>query len=317
MKKEYDADILKAFSQSYFAGILVNVGEDRYEVLHLVSWMRHISKEGSYTEFLEEILNDSIMQEYQGQLREKLDPSYIKKTLNEDELTEIDRSYYIDYKVIREEQRRWCRASVVIVDLCDDGSPNHVLVLFKDITKQKEKDMEYQRTLKEAYQLAERANQAKTTFLNNMSHDIRTPMNAIIGFTSLAATHIDEKERLKDYLSKIMTSSNHLLSLINDVLDMSRIESGKVKIEESPCSIPIVIHDLRNILQTDIKAKRLDFFIDTVDVVDEDVICDKLRLNQILLNCMSNAMKYTKAGGTVGFRIIQKGHAPEGFADCD
>lgn len=317
MKKEYDADILKAFSQSYFAGILVNVREDRYEVLHLASWMRHISKEGSYTEFLEEMLNDSIMQDYQGQLREKLDPSYIKKTLNEDELTEIDRSYYIDYKVIREEQRRWCRASVVIVDLCDDGSPNHVLVLFKDITKQKEKDMEYQRTLKEAYQLAERANQAKTTFLNNMSHDIRTPMNAIIGFTSLAATHIDEKERLKDYLSKIMTSSNHLLSLINDVLDMSRIESGKVKIEESPCSIPIVIHDLRNILQTDIKAKRLDFLIDTVDVVDENVICDKLRLNQILLNCMSNAMKYTKAGGTVGFRIIQKGHAPEGFADYD
>lgn len=317
MKKEYDADILKAFSQSYFAGILVNVREDRYEVLHLASWMRHISKEGSYTEFLEEMLNDSIMQDYQGQLREKLDPSYIKKTLNEDELTEIDRSYYIDYKVIREEQRRWCRASVVIVDFCDDGSPNHVLVLFKDITKQKEKDMEYQRTLKEAYQLAERANQAKTTFLNNMSHDIRTPMNAIIGFTSLAATHIDEKERLKDYLSKIMTSSNHLLSLINDVLDMSRIESGKVKIEESPCSIPIVIHDLRNILQTDIKAKRLDFFIDTVDVVDENVICDKLRLNQILLNCMSNAMKYTKAGGTVGFRIIQKGHAPEGFADYD
>lgn len=77
------------------------------------------------------------------------------------------------------------------------------------------------------------------------------------------------------------------------------------------------MHDLRNILQTDIKAKRLDFFIDTVDVVDENVICDKLRLNQILLNCMSNAMKYTKAGGTVGFRIIQKGHEPEGFADYD
>ncbi len=317
MKKEYDADILKAFSQSYFTGVLVNVAEDRYEVLHLASWMRYIPEEGSYTNFLEEILGDSIIKEYQGRLREKLDLSYIKKALNEDELTEIDRSYYIDYKVIREEQRRWCRASVVIVDLCEDGSSKHVLVLFKDITKQKEKDMEYQRTLKEAYQLAERANQAKTTFLNNMSHDIRTPMNAIIGFTSLAATHINEKERLKDYLSKIMTSSNHLLSLINDVLDMSRIESGKVKIEESPCSIPVVMHDLRNILQTDIRAKRLDFFIDTVDVVDENVICDKLRLNQILLNCMSNAMKYTKAGGTVGLRITQKGHSAEGFADYD
>ena len=317
MKKEYDADILKAFSQSYFTGVLVNVVEDRYEVLHLASWMRYISEKGSYTQFLEEILSDSIIQEYQGQLREKLDLSYIKKVLNEDELTEIDRSYYIDYKVIRKGQRRWWRVSVVIVDLCEDGNPKHVLVLFKDITKQKEKDMEYQRTLKEAYQLAERANQAKTTFLNNMSHDIRTPMNAIIGFTSLAATHINEKERLKDYLSKIMTSSNHLLSLINDVLDMSRIESGKVKIEESPCSIPVVMHDLRNILQTDIKAKRLDFCIDPVDVVDENVICDKLRLNQILLNCMSNAMKYTKTGGTVGLRIIQKGHSAEGFADYD
>lgn len=115
-----------------------------------------------------------------------------------------------------------------------------------------------------------------------MSHDIRTPMNAIIGFTSLAATHLEDPERLKGYLSKIMVSSNHLLSLINDVLDMSRIESGKVKIEENECSIPVVMHDLRNILQSDIKAKRLDFFIDTVDVVNEDVICDKLRRNQTL-----------------------------------
>ena len=115
-----------------------------------------------------------------------------------------------------------------------------------------------------------------------MSHDIRTPMNAIIGFTSLAATHLEDPERLKGYLSKIMVSSNYLLSLINDVLDMSRIESGKVKIEENECSIPVVMHDLRNIFQSDIKAKRLDFFIDTVDVVNEDVICDKLRLNQTL-----------------------------------
>ena len=192
--------------------------------------------------------------------------------------------------------------------------------MIQDITEEKERELKQQKSLQEAYELAdlaERANQAKTTFLNNMSHDIRTPMNAIIGFTSLAATHLEERELLKDYLGKIMTSSNHLLSLINDVLDMSRIESGKVKIEENECSIPVVMHDLRNILQTDIKAKRLDFFIDTVDVVNEDVICDKLRLNQILLNCTSNSIKYTQPGGTVGIRIIQKENAPEGFADYD
>ena len=163
------------------------------------------------------------------------------------------------------------------------------------------------REVREALILAEHANQAKTNFLNNMSHDIRTPMNAIIGFTSLAATHLDNKKLLEDYLKKIMTSSNHLLSLINDVLDMSRIESGRIKIEEQECHLSTVMHDLRNILQADVNAKRLNFLIDTVEVINEDIICDKLRLNQVLLNCMSNAIKFTMPGGTVGIRIIQKG----------
>ncbi len=167
----------------------------------------------------------------------------------------------------------------------------------------------------EAYLVSQRANHAKTAFLNNMSHDIRTPMNAIIGFTSLAATHIDDKESVKNYLSKIMVSSEHLLSLINDVLDMSRIESGKVKIEEKECSLSTILHDLRNILQSDIKAKRLNFYIDTVDVEHEDIVCDKLRLNQILINIMSNAMKFTHPGGTVALRVVEKPNAPEGYAD--
>lgn len=177
------------------------------------------------------------------------------------------------------------------------------------------KTREASKKVKEALILAEHANQAKTNFLNNMSHDIRTPMNAIIGFTSLAATHLDNKNLLEDYLKKIMTSSNHLLSLINDVLDMSRIESGRIKIEDRECHLSTVMHDLRNILQADVNAKRLNFQIDTVEVVNEDIVCDKLRLNQVLLNCMSNAIKFTMPGGTVGIRIIQKA-APDqdGFA---
>lgn len=172
------------------------------------------------------------------------------------------------------------------------------------------KTREASKEVREALILAEHANQAKTNFLNNMSHDIRTPMNAIIGFTSLAATHLDNKKLLEDYLKKIMTSSNHLLSLINDVLDMSGIESGRIKIEKQECNLSTVMHDLRNILQADANAKRLNFLIDTVEVVNEDVVCDKLRLNQVLLNCMSNAIKFTMPGGTVGIRIIQKG-APD------
>lgn len=185
------------------------------------------------------------------------------------------------------------------------------------LKKQAAQDKKRNKELAEALESAQRANRAKTTFLNNMSHDIRTPMNAIIGFTSLAVTHIDNKQQVKDYLSKIMTSSNHLLSLINDMLDMSRIESGQVKIEENECNLPTIMHDLRNILQSDVRAKRLDFFIDTVDVVDEDIICDKLRLNQVLLNCAGNAIKFTKPGGTVGIRIVQKAGAPDGYDNFD
>ena len=165
---------------------------------------------------------------------------------------------------------------------------------------------ESREALSDALASAEYANRAKTTFLNNMSHDIRTPMNAIVGFTALAASHIDNKEQVQDYLSKISVSSQHLLSLINDVLDMSRIESGKVKIEEGDVHLPDVIHDLRTIIQSNITAKQLDLFIDTQDVAHEDVITDKLRLDQILLNILSNAIKFTPNGGTISFRVIEK-----------
>ena len=169
--------------------------------------------------------------------------------------------------------------------------------------------------LRTALEHAQRENRAKALFLNNMSHDIRTPMNAILGFTALASTHLEDTESVREYLKKIMTSSNHLLSLINDVLDMSRIESGRVKIEEKACSLPDILHDLKTIVQADINAKQLEFFIDTMDVVNEEVYCDKLRLNQVLLNVLSNAMKFTPPGGVVSVRIAQLTTAPEGFAD--
>ena len=171
--------------------------------------------------------------------------------------------------------------------------------------------------LADALAQAQQANKAKTVFLNNMSHDIRTPMNAIIGFTALAASHIDDREKVQNCLNKIATSSNHLLSLINDVLDMSRIESGKVTIDEQECMLPDIMHDLRNIMQADIHSKRLDFFIDTMDVMDENIICDRLRLNQVLLNTLSNAMKFSKSGGLVMIRVKQKQGAPEGYADFE
>ena len=159
--------------------------------------------------------------------------------------------------------------------------------------------------LQVAVEKAESANRAKSTFLSNMSHDIRTPMNAIIGFTTLALSNIDDTERVKDYLGKTLASSNHLLSLINDVLDMSRIESGKIHLEEVEVNLSDVLHDLKTIVSGQIYAKQLELYMDAMDVTDEDVYCDKTRLNQILLNLLSNAIKFTPAGGTVSVRVRQ------------
>ncbi len=175
------------------------------------------------------------------------------------------------------------------------------------LLKQALKDIEEKQVLlQNALAQAENANRAKTTFLNSMSHDIRTPMNAIVGFTALAQTHIDDTEQVQEYLAKISTSSTHLLSLINDILDMSRIESGSVKLEENPVHIPDVLHDLRTMIQGLINAKNQNLYIDTQDIQHEDVITDKLRLNQVLINIVGNAIKYTPTGGDIIIRLAEK-----------
>ena len=171
---------------------------------------------------------------------------------------------------------------------------------------------EHRARLSEALDMAQQASRSKTVFLNNMSHDIRTPMNAIIGFTALAAKSIDSKETVLDYLAKISQSSDHLLSLINDILDMSRIESGKVTIDEKEEELSDILHGIRNIFLADIRTKNLDLFIDTMNIKNEHIICDKLRLNQVLLNILSNAVKYTPNGGMVSLKIRQEEAMPDG-----
>jgi signal transduction histidine kinase len=208
-----------------------------------------------------------------------------------------------------------------IVMYTDDETGEVLAITYVLDLTQQYKEEQYKKELEKSHKeleqaliIAQHANLAKTTFLNNMSHDIRTPMNAIIGFTSLAASHINNIEKVKEYLKKIATSSEHLLSLINDVLDMSRIESGKVKIEEKPLHLPDLLHDIRTIVQPTVSSKQLDFLIDTVDVIDEDIITDKLRLTQVILNILGNGIKFNKTRGTISLRIKQMKGAPAGYA---
>ena len=208
------------------------------------------------------------------------------------------REWDLEYEHQKTGERRWFHNIAIGSEV--EGRTKYILVL-SDRTADKQANQ----ALSEAVAAAETANRAKSTFLSNMSHDIRTPMNAIIGFTTLAISNIDDTDRVKDYLAKTLASSNHLLSLINDVLDMSRIESGKIHLEEVEVNLSDVLHDLKTIVSGQIYAKQLELYMDVMDVIDEDVYCDKTRLNQILLNLLSNAIKFTPAGGTVSVRVRQ------------
>ena len=196
-----------------------------------------------------------------------------------------------------------------VVAFCSDiqGEKKYILDL-SDRTSDKKINL----ALEEAAHVAQNASRAKSAFLSNMSHDIRTPMNAVIGFATLAKANVNNVEKLNDYLDKILSSSNHLLSLINDVLDMSRIESGKTHLEETAVNLYEVLHDLRTIISGQIHAKRLELCMDLKGVTDEDVYCDKTRLNQVLLNLLSNAIKFTPEGGQISVSIAQLPGAPSG-----
>ncbi|MDE7297453.1 MAG: response regulator [Lachnospiraceae bacterium] len=225
------------------------------------------------------------------------------------------RMCYINYRTLCGGELRYFQMKAVRLG---DWEKHHGAVLgFRSVDDETRREMEKKSLLESALMQANRASRAKSIFLSNMSHDIRTPMNAIVGFTTLALGHIENREQVEEYLKKIRTSGNHLLSLINDVLDMSRIESGKMHLEEKPCSLPEILHGLQSMIQGDIHAKQLELFVDTVDVFDEEILCDKLRLNQVLLNLLSNAIKYTAAGGAITFRITEKPGAPEGYANYE
>ena len=232
---------------------------------------------------------------------EKLNPGnseYPEKNYLEEIQVHEQREWDFEYVHQKTGEKRWFHN--VVMGSAVNGKKKYILVM-SDRTS----DWKMNQALSEAVRAAETANKAKSTFLSNMSHDIRTPMNAIIGFTTLAVSNIDDQKRVRDYLGKILSSSNHLLSLINDILDMSRIESGKIHLEETEISLSDVLHDLKTIISGQIHAKQLELYMDAMDVTNEDVYCDKTRLNQVLLNLLSNAVKFTPAGGTVSVRLKQ------------
>ena len=282
-------------------GLLVPVRTDKRELYSI------FETKISLLESMEQYIKEWVYEEDRETLRHAVSLDTLKEELREKQV------YSVNYRKQQDGQIIYFQMKAVSTNTEDGG--RGIVLGFRSVDAEMRREMEQNTLLENALSQANRASKAKSVFLSNMSHDIRTPMNAIVGFTNLAIMHIDQAELVSEYLKKIQTSGNHLLSLINDILDMSHIESGKIHLEEKLCSLPEILHGVRNILQADIHAKQLELHIDTVDVVDEAIYCDKLRLNQVLLNLLSNAVKYTSAGGHVSMRITEKSGAPAGYAN--
>ena len=274
--------------------------KDTYKVLSTAPDEKRLQSvaEARFSQLAAMIAND-IDEEYQGEYKKRFSIEKFREIAQQQHKNE-----YYEFRARRNGAMHWIGAEAVAVHVANQDS----MIVYSEriIDEAKKEEAENRQVLQNALDMAEQANHAKTTFLNSMSHDIRTPMNAIIGFTSLAMDRIDDREQVMDYLQKISTSGNHLLSLINDILDMSRIESGSMKMEEVQVHLPEVLQELKTIVQPDMDAKEMNFSIDTTGIADENVMCDKLHFNQIMLNLLSNAIKYTPVGGTISVEVIQK-----------
>lgn len=306
MSEQKRLQIINALGQAYSIILLINIKKDTLEVIKFSDGVGH--------NYRKEDLSNALRKEY---IENMIAPSFQKNYMAftdistmESRLKEHDSISCISQTI----KGAWMRSMIVPQKYDEKGNLSTVLLAISDVTEEKEHELEQDKILRKALSSAEHANRAKTAFLNNMSHDIRTPMNAIIGFTSLAAEHLDDREIIRDYLEKISTSGKHLLSLINDVLDMSRIESGSVKIEKTNVYLPDVLEDLKTIILESVHAKQQKLLIKMQDVVHEDIITDKLRLTQVLLNIISNAVKFTPVGGTIHILVEEKASQKAGYA---
>ena len=283
----------------------VNLESDSYKI---ISQIQHEGYNIAHTSTFSELIAsfaDLVDEEYREEYKRCFGISNLRKLASQEHKYE-----YREFSIQLNGEKHWIAAEAVLVN--DEDTPGSLVYSSRVIDAAKKEEEERREVLQNALNMAEQATKAKSVFLSNMSHDIRTPMNAIIGFATLASANTSNEEKIKDYLSKILSSSNHLLSLINDVLDMSRIESGKINLEETEANLADILHDIKTIISGQIHAKQLELYMDVMDVTDEDVYCDKTRLNQVLLNLLSNAIKFTPAGGTVSVRVAQLPGAPEG-----
>ncbi len=309
LKLQEQMNIINALSCEYDTLYLVNLDDNTFQLLRTErtsNAMEDAITYPRYTDAVGDYIRNYVVPEQHTQLLEATRLDVLKEKLPDKGILALN--YQRRYKgMINCFQMNCARVP------SGDGI-SRMVVGYRNVDDVVAHEKQQQNQLREALEAAQHASAAKSTFLSNMSHDIRTPMNAIIGFATVALRHLDNTEQVKDSLEKVLAAGNHLLRLINDILDMSRIESGRLQLHEQECNLSELIHNLVDMNQAQIRAKQLDFYVDTYMVQDEDIYADPLKLNQILINLMSNAIKYTPSTGKVSLRILQHPEETPGYA---
>lgn len=300
-------DIHFAMSRLFENFVIVDAETGTYHYIEGMPDVGHIPNDGAYELFAEDLLQRFPDETEKEKARDLISLEYL--------LTEMNRgTNIISYNLhapIKEEE--WFTYNFIVVSRDPDDKVTEFIIARQDITSLQEKEQQTREALERARDEAEKGNKAKSDFLSSMSHDIRTPMNAIIGYTNIAKEKINEPETVRESLNKISSSSQYLLSLINDVLDMSKIESGKLQINEGECDLRIIFERIADITRSQASKKQLKISFDTEAIEHPYVIGDELRLEQVLINITSNAVKYTPEGGSIFISAREK----EGAGDVN
>lgn len=300
LEKQKMSYVVDGITQLFGAFVLVDFSQDTYQYMAGTKPMRSkIPLSGRYPVLREYILSMLVEEEEKERIRQLLLKEELQNRLG-------THTPYLRYEYqINRGMARWENLDLICLERIN-GVPVKILFTYQDVTNIKEEELRSHEALKEAYRAVENANHAKSDFLSNMFHDIRTPMNAIMGMTEIAAMHIDDKERVKDCLNKITASSRHLLRLINSVLDMSKIESGKVSLSEEKFSLTKLVEDVMAIFIPQVDTRNQQLEVSTEDIVHENVIGDSMRLQQVFVNILGNAVKFTPEGGKITLGICEK-----------
>lgn len=308
---EEQLQIFNALGRDYLNIFLIDADTERAKILKLDGYVTtgltaDKDIEYPYEATCEQYISERVHPDDQMMMREAMK---IEKVVSE---LSSKTEYVSAYKTLVNGEKHYYQFKYMKLE-----NTKHIIAGFQNIDTLIMKERQVQETLEEALKAQEQSNKAKSVFMNSMSHDIRTPLNAIIGCTNLALSHIGDMEAVEKYLSRITIAGKHLLSLVNDVLDMSHIESGNVQMDHLPVNMRELITEVETIMQADVTEKRQDLTVDMEEMVHENVLTDKLRLKQVFLNILSNSVKFTPAGGSISFTIKESENAPEGFADYE